>query len=223
MAKVNEVFYSIQGEGPEAGLPAVFVRLSGCNMSCSYCDTQGHDRGTELSVTSLISRYITPLSDKYSITRVVITGGEPTLHGSGFVELVDRLTRKGYTVSIETNGTNLEIFLAEPFVRCNYIVVSPKSLDFKIHKGALNHLNRDGVCRMIVKFLIADLSEGEREFCWNTVKELSESITDPFVFFQPRDNDPKIVEGLLSVWFPSFSVKCQPRLSMQIHKLIGVR
>lgn len=95
--KVNEIFYSLQGEGHFTGTPAVFVRFSGCNLNCDFCDTQ-HNRGTEMSEDEIIAEV-----SKYPTYHVVITGGEPTLQLTS--SLVNKLHTAGKFVQIETNGT----------------------------------------------------------------------------------------------------------------------
>ena len=95
--RVNEIFYSLQGEGFYAGTPAVFVRFSGCNLKCSFCDTL-HDRFREMSEEEIMQEVV-----KYPASHVVITGGEPALQLT--VSLVDRLHSAGKYVQIETNGT----------------------------------------------------------------------------------------------------------------------
>lgn len=94
---VNEIFYSLQGEGRHAGTPAVFVRFSGCNLKCPFCDTS-HDAFTEMSEDEILAEVL-----KYPARHVVITGGEPALQlTSG---LVSGLHAAGRYVQIETNGT----------------------------------------------------------------------------------------------------------------------
>lgn len=95
--KVNEIFYSLQGEGNFTGTPAVFVRFSGCNLNCDFCDTQ-HNRGIEMAEDEIISEV-----SKYTAYHVVITGGEPTLQLTP--SLVNKLHAAGKFVQIETNGT----------------------------------------------------------------------------------------------------------------------
>lgn len=95
--KVNEIFYSLQGEGRFTGTPAVFIRLSGCNMACDFCDTQ-HHTFTNMTEAEIISEVT-----HYPARHVVITGGEPTLQLTA--SLVNRLHAAGRFVQIETNGT----------------------------------------------------------------------------------------------------------------------
>ncbi len=97
MKKVNEIFYSLQGEGYYTGTPAVFVRFSGCNLHCAFCDTD-HTAGVRMSDEEIIDAVRT-----YPARHVVITGGEPGLQLTD--ELVAKLHDAGCYVQIETNGT----------------------------------------------------------------------------------------------------------------------
>lgn len=101
MLKVNEMFYSIQGEGPNIGKPAVFLRLSGCNLSCPWCDTKyAWTEGYEMSVED-VKRALSRYRD-YSF-RLVITGGEPMLQQKEISKLLQNM--HWIHVEIETNGT----------------------------------------------------------------------------------------------------------------------
>jgi 7-carboxy-7-deazaguanine synthase len=98
--KINEIYQSIQGESSYAGLPCIFVRLTYCNLRCSYCDTEyafyeGHDMTPEEVFDSVRS---------YDCRLVEVTGGEPLLQKDVF-PLMDRLIDSGYTVLLETGGS----------------------------------------------------------------------------------------------------------------------
>ncbi|KWW29561.1 MAG: hypothetical protein AUK63_1472 [bacterium P3] len=95
--RINEIFYSLQGEGAHTGRPAAFVRFSGCNLHCPFCDTDFRLRAT-LTADEIL-RQLQPHPARF----VVLTGGEPALQADG--ALVDALHRAGYTIAIETNGT----------------------------------------------------------------------------------------------------------------------
>lgn len=108
--KVNEIFYSIQGEGANTGMPAVFIRLSGCNLKCPFCDTH-HKTFTGMSIKEIRNKI-----EEYNCKNIVWTGGEPTL------QLTSRIVSKfkDYYQCIETNGTN------EVPYDIDYVACSPK-------------------------------------------------------------------------------------------------
>lgn len=95
--RVNEIFYSLQGEGYFTGTPAVFLRFSGCNLKCGFCDTR-HEDFTLMTPAEIIERL-----KAYPSRHVIITGGEPSLQLDRI--LVDLLHDEGYFIQIETNGT----------------------------------------------------------------------------------------------------------------------
>ena len=115
---VNEIFYSLQGEGYHSGTPAVFVRLSGCNLRCPFCDTQ-HAGGTEMSEPEIVAA-VKSLCPVLRSPLVVVTGGEPALQLTP--SLVDALHAAGCRVAVETNGT-----LHLPG-NVDWVTLSPKSL-----------------------------------------------------------------------------------------------
>lgn len=98
MRKINEMFYSLQGEGYHTGTPAFFIRFSGCNLKCSFCDTK-HEEGVEMTDEEICAK-----AAECPAETVILTGGEPSL----FVDdaLVEGLHRAGKYVCIETNGTH---------------------------------------------------------------------------------------------------------------------
>lgn len=101
MLIVNEIYLSIQGESSKAGLPCVFVRLTYCNLRCTYCDTEyAFYDGKELSIEEIISEV-----KKYDCKLVEITGGEPLVQMTECLELMSRLCDEGFEVMIETGGS----------------------------------------------------------------------------------------------------------------------
>ena len=96
--KVNEIFCSLQGEGFWTGTPSVFIRFSGCNLRCGFCDTR-HEDGQEMTEAEILSA-----TAEYRARHVVLTGGEPSLQVTA--SLVQGLHRQGRRVAIETNGTH---------------------------------------------------------------------------------------------------------------------
>jgi 7-carboxy-7-deazaguanine synthase len=100
MMKVNEIYYSIQGESTKAGLPCVFVRLTYCNLRCTYCDTEyAFYEGKDLSIDEILSEV-----KKYDCNLVEITGGEPLVQEES-LDLMKRLCDEGFEVLLETGGS----------------------------------------------------------------------------------------------------------------------
>src|SRR5947208_6221007 len=99
---VSEIFYSIQGEGELTGVPSVFIRTSGCNLRCSWCDTKyasWQPEGDDVPLDEIIAQVVT-----HPATHCVLTGGEPMI-AKGIHELAARLRKLGRHVTIETAGT----------------------------------------------------------------------------------------------------------------------
>jgi 7-carboxy-7-deazaguanine synthase len=114
---ISEVFYSVQGEGRYVGTPSVFIRTSGCNLRCWFCDTpytSWSPEGDPRSVDSLLEQ-----TAVWDCQHVVITGGEPMLVQE-VVELTQRLKERGHVITIETAGT---VWLP---VQCDLMSISPK-------------------------------------------------------------------------------------------------
>ncbi|MDO9577728.1 MAG: radical SAM protein [Candidatus Cloacimonadales bacterium] len=101
MLKLSEIFFSIQGESSYAGLPCIFIRLSGCNLRCNYCDTKySYETSFEKSVKEIILE-----THKYKPIKLVeITGGEPLLQDEVYL-LFEKLNLEGYKILLETNGS----------------------------------------------------------------------------------------------------------------------
>jgi 7-carboxy-7-deazaguanine synthase len=111
---ITEIFYSIQGEGFHAGTPAIFIRSSGCNLACSFCDTDFSPR-EKLTPEEILNR-ISGFPCKF----VVLTGGEPTIQPEPIRQLVALLRSRGYYLTLETNGSSLDT------LGVDWVTVSPK-------------------------------------------------------------------------------------------------
>ncbi len=121
--RIAEIFYSVQGEGSLVGLPSVFVRTSGCNLRCSWCDTpytSWNPEGGEMSVDAIVERVFPLNKPAFPAARhVVLTGGEPMI-APGIAEVARRLRERGMHITIETAGT---VFAD---LACDLMSISPK-------------------------------------------------------------------------------------------------
>jgi 7-carboxy-7-deazaguanine synthase len=125
--RVNEIFYSLQGEGARAGAPSIFIRLQGCNLSCDFCDTD-FSTGNELSLSKIFTKI-----KKFPAKQIIWTGGEPALQLNA--EVVNYFKKKGYFQAIETNGT------IQPPENLDWITLSPKVPEKILQKNFPNGVN----------------------------------------------------------------------------------
>ena len=101
---INEIFHSLQGEGVRSGIPTTFIRVTGCNLRCNWCDTiQAYDDGEEMELEAILEE-VRKLRDEKGHPDVCITGGEPLLQEE-VPELVHRLLSGGFQITLETNGS----------------------------------------------------------------------------------------------------------------------
>ncbi|MBC8182341.1 radical SAM protein [candidate division KSB1 bacterium] len=202
--KVNEIFYSIQGESTFAGLPCVFVRLTGCILRCSYCDTKyAYEEGEEKSIDEIIK-----IVNSYNCNLVEITGGEPLLQ-SETVELTNKLVENQKVVLVETNGSLDISVLKEPVVRIVDIKCPGSKEHQKMFWDNLRNLRPDDN----VKFVLTD----RYDFDWALIiVEKFELLDKANVLFSPAF---KILEPeKLSNWILKTSLPI--RMQLQLHKYI---
>lgn len=158
--KITTVFYSLQGEGPAVGRPAIFVRLAGCNKNCLDCDEQKKygNKFEETTTETIISRIQNYLKT-HPNSRIIFTGGEPLLQPTAISEIMDGLP--GQLFDIETNGTinNQE----ELFKRFNIMVISPKKDCFTSSKDRNEfienwmNISNNGRKNIYFKFVVGNL------------------------------------------------------------------
>ncbi len=204
--RINEIFYSIQGESSFAGRPCVFVRLTGCNLRCSYCDTQyAYNEGKTMSLDEIIIRV-----KDYNCSLVEVTGGEPLLQKETPL-LVNCLLDAGYEVLLETNGT-MDISVIDD--RCVRIMDIKCPSSAETEKNDLDNLKRL-TNRDEIKFVIGDLRDYEfaKEILSMMEPEPSARI---MVHFSPSFGrlDPKKLAG----WILNDNLNV--RLHLQLHKYI---
>lgn len=216
---VTEAFRTIQGEGPDAGTPAIFVRLAKCNLACTFCDTQ-FDNGEWRTPESLVSLVLFH-AQGHSIELVVITGGEPLLQNlRPFIECCNR---EGMRVSIETAGTVWNHNLNSLFSgRINRVVVSPKTpkispeilpvVDaFKYIVSVDNSAQDDGL--PILSTQIA----GKESRVYR-----HELFDDTSIYVQPMDEGDPAKNAANALLAAQVAMKFGYKLSLQMHKVVGL-
>lgn len=213
---VNETFYTIQGEGPDAGRPAVFLRLSKCNLRCHFCDTE-FETGT-LKTKAAISKAIHAMKGN-KCNLVVITGGEPLLQN--LVPLVRMLNRDGMQVSVETAGTVFTLDHEEIFMnRTNKLVVSPKTPQVlgTIQRlvDAYKYIVRVGSVSEEDGLPIASTQIPGRE-----AKIFRPTFKTP-IYVQPMDEQDEARNKANAELAAQVCMRFGYRLSLQMHKLVGV-
>lgn len=195
MLKVNEIFNSFQGEGPFAGRPATFLRLSGCNLKCDFCDTnhKKYDIFDVNFVKKNVKKYMSRLNTKF----LVITGGEPLLQDD-INELAFELIKEGYIVQFETNGS------INHYPMKAYYVVSPKQNIKEVYDNWKFYSN------VYFKFVIQKREDLEL---------LNEIIdTDKVIYLQPEySNANEITKFILNT-----PLNFNYRISGQLHRYLGV-
>lgn len=198
MLKVNEIFYSVQGEGMLVGTPAVFVRLSGCSVNCKFCDTK-HQTSKEMSVDDIDKEIDNVCNHRDDCCAVVITGGEPL--EQDITPLVKRLRKLGYYLCLETNGRQ------EPKTRLlemfSHITVSPKQF---MHFAWTMWAN---------EFKIVICKDTGIDAC---IPDCLRDVTVP-VFLQPVSNDLSVVRRIVAF----IKQHDKFRLGFQLHKLFKLR
>jgi len=186
--RVTEVFVSVQGEGPSLGRPAVFLRLAGCNLSCSWCDTKyAWFGGEELSVEEVAEQVLSLLRRFRGVDLLVVTGGEPLLQPEELVELLAKLRREvpHLEVEVETNGT------VDPRRVLTYVdrlIVSPKLSNSglpeelrRVSEGVLEAIRTYGD-RVYVKVVVE--GRGDVEEVLQVVRELG--VSRDRVYLMPQ-------------------------------------
>lgn len=194
--KVNEIFYSLQGEGRNTGCPAVFVRLSGCNLQCSFCDTD-FDAYHEMTAEEIVAEALKLVEGCGNSTHqrpmIVLTGGEPTLQTD--TDLVDAFHNADFDfVAMESNGTY------EPPANLDWHTVSPKQ---DVSVASCDEL----------KCIFDGETDPEQ---WN--------VKARFYYLQPCDTGNKDRNRELTAQCVDY-IKRHPkwRLSLQTHKLIDIQ
>ena len=189
---VNEIFYSLQGEGGRSGQPSIFIRLAKCNLTCSFCDTD-FERGVKMTTDELLREI-----EKYGCKWIIWTGGEPALQLNDAV--VALFKEKGYLQAIETNGTRrlpqgLDYITCSPkqqFEKVRELIPEVDELRFPIQKG-------------------------------DPLPDISILPKARYHFLSPIFDNHNIIRENIDYCVSLVKENPMWALSLQIHKLIGIR
>lgn len=201
--KIHEIFTSIQGEGPFAGLLTTFIRLTGCPLRCQYCDTAYAFKGGDNITILNIVEQVQASNAKY----VCITGGEP-LAQTLVHELISKLCDKHYQVSVETSGS-LSIANVDTRATCVMDLKTPGSLE-----ESKNNLKNLLILRAHdhIKFVICD----KNDFLWSTKMASTISTSHHQIWFSPEHRS--LSATTLADWM--VEAKVPYRLQIQLHKYL---
>ena len=202
--KIYEIFHSLQGETSRFGLPTVFVRLTGCPMRCTYCDTAyAFSGGGNMEITAILEK-VAEFGTKY----ITVTGGEPLAQKECYT-LLQTLCDAGYNVSLETGGA-MDIAPVDARVSVILDIKTPASNEEKnMLWGNLNHIKPKDE----IKFVLCNRAD----YDWAKAKLTDLKLTEKCpVLFSPSYHDLKADE--LASWV--LSDKLQVRMQIQLHKVL---
>ena len=202
--KINEIFFSLQGESSRIGLPTVFIRLTGCPMRCNYCDTAyAFNGGENLTIHAILAKVAS-----YKTQYITVTGGEPLVQRE-CLDLLTALCDSSYEVSLETGGA-LTIKDVDPRVKIILDIKTPGSGEVKnYHWPNLNYLK----AKDEIKLVITD----HEDYLWakNTIQE--KNLLGNFdILFSPsfeQVESQDLAEWILKDQLPV-------RLQLQLHKIL---
>jgi 7-carboxy-7-deazaguanine synthase len=201
--KINEIFYSLQGEGALVGLPTVFVRTTGCNLRCSYCDTTyAYEKGIDLSVDQILR-----IIESYHCSSICITGGEPLLQ-KDLITLLTTLIRKQYTICIETNGSkSVKRISGKSQVMISLDIKCPSSgMHEQMYFPNIKLLSKNDQLKFIIK------RKEDYEYATHIIRTYTPRC---MIFLQPVwGTDPR----RLAAWI--LHDRLSVRLGLQLHKLL---
>lgn len=202
--KITEIFYSLQGESITVGLPTVFIRLTGCPLRCSYCDTAyAFSGGKKQTLTAIIDQV-----DQFKARYVTVTGGEPLAQAASH-ELMTMLVDKDYVVSLETSGA-IDISAVDPRVSIVMDLKTPGSgeLDKNDYKNIEHLADKD-----LVKFVIANTVDYEWSKSMIYKYDLSNRCEILFSPVMEQMNPTELAENILQDNLPV-------RFQIQLHKYL---
>lgn len=200
--EVKHIFPTLQGEGPYAGWPAVFVRLGGCNLACEFCDTQ-FEQFTPMKTGNIVAE-VREL--KGSAALVVITGGEPLRQN--IAPLCNALLAEGFKIQIETNGTLYRELPPQVSIVC-----SPKNTGLGYMPVRDDLMSRISALKFIV-------SASDPRY--NHVSEVGQARYRTPVYVQPMDEYDEAKNRANRTLAMELAHRYGYRLSLQLHKILGI-
>ncbi|HVB56145.1 MAG TPA: radical SAM protein [Candidatus Acidoferrales bacterium] len=215
---ITEIFKSIQGEGTRAGLPCIFVRLTGCNLRCTWCDTEyAFHGGTRHSIDEILDKVRILAGGEMGRTSLIeVTGGEPLLQPET-PALARNLLDNGYTVMIETSGERFVGTLPREVIK----IMDVKCPDSG-EAGTFDETNLDAIDRKDeIKFVIATRRDYDFARDFATQHRLMERVREVLfspVFPGPAGRWPGLDARTLAEWILADGLRV--RLGLQLHKFI---
>ncbi|MEW5693372.1 MAG: radical SAM protein [Candidatus Hydrogenedentota bacterium] len=206
---ISEIFYSILGESSYQGLPFIIIRLAGCNLKCSYCDTvyaQGFEKGRKIGFEEIYQEI-----KEYKVKRVLITGGEPLLQ-TETLKLINYLLNLNYFVLLETNGSLSLKKLPENVIKIVDVKCPGSGEGKSFLKENLKYLH----FRDQLKFVISNRSDFEFAINFIRKNKLAHKVE---ISFSPAYNILSAFD--LACWI--LESKEDIYLNIQLHKIINVK
>ena len=203
--RINEIFFSLQGESRTVGIPTVFVRLTGCPLRCQYCDTAyAFHQGDYMTLEEIMTKV-----QSYSSSHVTVSGGEPLAQREPCLDLMKQLCDVGYQVSIETSGA-MDIDGVDPRVVRVVDIKTPGSKESdKNLLSNLDHLTEDDQ----LKFVICD----REDFDWSCGFIEEHGLKDRCeLLFSPSYG--QVSETDLANWI--LEARAPVRFQFQLHKML---
>lgn len=209
---VNEIFGSIDGEGLRTGELATFIRLAGCNVRCSYCDTEYAlkiNQGTKMTVNQILEKV-----KKIGYKNITLTGGEPLIHKDVAV-LINKLAVEGYNVNIETNGTqDIDLYTdyQNVFITMDYKTIS-SGVNNKMNVSRLETLRECDVLKFVI---------GSEEDIKDIKQLLQTANIKSYIYFSPvfeKVQPSRLVDFLKELHDTGIRTD-KTRVQVQLHKII---
>lgn len=234
--KIHEIFKSIQGEGIDIGMPTIFVRFTGCNLNCFWCDTTYASRSKSKYKEMTVGKILKKIDDLGKVKNITLTGGEPFMQDATELNaLIYNLKGLGYYINIETNGVFLpslkHLKLVDRFSISPKLPSSGNNMENAINHKTLNKYIKNYSHKMFLKFVITNKND------FNVMLTILSSLKDlevkniPIVVQPNIDNTTvksvakqktKFLEllDLVTKDFEEYSQKYSIRVIPQFHKIL---